>query len=238
MHPAMRSATGPRIVKKYGNRRLYDTAESRYVTLEELAASVRAGAEVRVVDAQTGDDLTQTVLLQMVFEGRGAAQFLSVPILTQLVRMSDDALADFLGRWLSAAMELYQSARSGITSVVPYNPLSVPYAAGNLLARVLSAVPGPWMPPQIAPPAPFPGTFPEAHSPPAEPSAETAATPATTPAAATSVDAAVESLRRELEALKRSLRGDAQTTSPQRNKSTPAGKTKPSKNRRSASGAE
>ena len=64
----MRSATGPRIVKKYGNRRLYDTAESRYVTLEELAASVRAGAEVRVVDAQTGDDLTQTVLLQMVFD--------------------------------------------------------------------------------------------------------------------------------------------------------------------------
>jgi polyhydroxyalkanoate synthesis repressor PhaR len=164
----MRSATGPRIVKKYGNRRLYDTAESRYVTLEELAASVRAGAEVRVVDAQTGDDLTQTVLLQMVFEGRGAAQFLSVPILTQLVRMSDDALADFLGRWLSAAMELYQSARSGITSVVPYNPLAVPYAAGNLLARVLSAVPGPWMPPQVAPSAPFPGTFPEAHAAPAE----------------------------------------------------------------------
>lgn len=234
----MRSATGPRIVKKYGNRRLYDTTESRYVTLEELAAIVRAGAEVRVVDAQTGDDLTQTVLLQMVFEGRGAAQFLSVPILTQLVRMSDDALADFLGRWLSAAMELYQSARSGITSVVPYNPLAVPYAAGNLLARVLSAVPGPWMPPQVAPSPPFPGTFPEAHSPPAEPSPEAVATPSPAPAPTSGVDAAVESLRRELEALKRSLRGDAQNSSPQRNKSPSSSKTKASKSRRSTSGAE
>lgn len=234
----MRSATGPRIVKKYGNRRLYDTAESRYVTLEELAASVRAGAEVRVVDAQTGDDLTQTVLLQMVFEGRGAAQFLSVPILTQLVRMSDDALADFLGRWLSAAMELYQSARSGITSVVPYNPLAVPYAAGNLLARVLSAVPGPWMPPQVAPSAPFPGTFPEAHAAPAESSPEAAPTPPAAPPGGSSVDAAVESLRRELEALKRSLRGDAQTSSPQRSKTANSSKTKASKTRRSTSGAE
>lgn len=211
----MRSATGPRVVKKYGNRRLYDTTESKYVTLEELAASVRAGAEVRVIDAQSGNDLTQTVLLQIIIEGRAAAQFLSVPILTQLVRMSDDALGDFLGRWLSAAMELYQHARSGITSVVPYNPLSVPYAAGNLLARVLSAVPGPWMPPHAhAAPSYAPG-YPE------PPAPELAAEPAPPSAS----EASVESLRRELEAIKRSLRGDAATSTPQRTRAKTAKKT-------------
>lgn len=202
----MRNAQTPRVVKKYGNRRLYDTAESRYITLDELASAVRGGVDVRVIDAQSGDDLTQTVLLQVIIEGRGAAQFLSVPILTQLVRMSDDALGDFLGRWLSAAMELYQHARSGITSVIPYNPLSVPYAAGNLLARVLSAVPGPWMPPNAPSAGAYPGAFPD---PPAE-------LPGTQDRAA-DTDASIEALRREVEALKRSVRGDATAPAPQRN---------------------
>ena len=126
----------PRIVKKYGNRRLYDTTESRYVTLEELAVSIKGGAEVRVVDAQTGQDLTQTTLAQIILEGRGAAQFLSVPILTQLVRMNDDALADFFGRWLSAALELYQGARQGVQALTPYNPLAaVPFAASRAAAQ-------------------------------------------------------------------------------------------------------
>lgn len=228
----MRSPSTPRIIKKYGNRRLYDTTESRYVTLEELAASVRGGADVRVVDAQTGDDLTQPVLLQVIIEGRGAAQFLSVPILTQLVRMSDDALGDFLGRWLSAAMELYQSARSGITSVVPYNPLAVPYAAGNLLARVLSAVPGPWMPPQGPSPAPYPVSYAEAAVAPPEP----ASLPEPPSPAAAATDAAVESLRRELEALKRSLRGDATSSTPQRNKPGSTAKKGTSRPRKPARG--
>src|SRR5205823_3547636 len=47
------------LIKKYGNRRLYDTGESRYITLDELATKIRAGADLRIVDAQTNDDLTQ-----------------------------------------------------------------------------------------------------------------------------------------------------------------------------------
>ena len=202
----MSRATGPRVIKKYGNRRLYDTVESRYVTLEELAAVVRGGADVRVVDDQSGADLTQAVLLQIIIEGRGAAQFFSVPILTQLVRMSDDALGDFLGRWLSAAMEIYQQARSGLSAITPFNPLSVPYAAGNLIARVLNAVPSPWMAPQ--PPPSFTAAYAEPAAPEAPPEAPAAPAPE-----ADSLDA----LRRELEAIKRSLRGDATSPSPQRN---------------------
>lgn len=219
----MSRATGPRVIKKYGNRRLYDTTESRYVTLEELAASVRGGADVRVVDAQSGADLTQAVLLQIIIEGRGAAQFLSVPILTQLVRMSDDALGDFLGRWLSAAMDLYQQANSRLSAITPYNPLAMPYAAGNLLARVLNAVPSPWMPAQQPP---FHGAYPEAAPP--EPPAEP---PAPAPEAAS-----LEALRRELEAIKRSLRGDATSPTPQRNNPSKPEKTRSSRAKKPAAG--
>ena len=62
------------VVKKYSNRRLYDTGDSRYITLEELAEKVRAGAEVRVIDAKTDEDLTQSTLAQIILESRGAAR--------------------------------------------------------------------------------------------------------------------------------------------------------------------
>ena len=88
-------------VKKYSNRRLYDTIESRYITMEELAEKIRAGADVRVVDAKTNEDLTATTLTQIVVEGRGAARMLPVPLLTQLIRMGDDNLAEFFGRYVT-----------------------------------------------------------------------------------------------------------------------------------------
>ncbi len=203
---AMNRPVGPRVIKKYSNRRLYDTAESRYVTLDELAESIRRGADARVLDAQTGDDLTQATLAQIILEGRGAAQFLSVPILTQLVRMSDDALSEFFGRWLSAALELYQQARQGVQAIAPYNPLAaMPFAAGNVLSRMLSVMPGPWMSSPQGYAAPY-------HPPPAEPALQP---PEERPAAPPPPDApppdSVEALRRELDEIKRALRGGAAT---------------------------
>jgi len=193
-----------RIVKKYGNRRLYDTSDSRYVTLEELAVSIKAGAEVRVTDAQTGHDLTQNTLAQIILEGRGAAQFLSVPILTQLVRMNDDALADFFGRWLSAALELYQGARQGVQALTPYNPLAaVPFAASNAIARLFTALPGPWM---SSAPASSYATRGYAPTPPSEPPPPDYPPPTTTPPPPPGPDLeALASLRRELNALKQAL---------------------------------
>lgn len=183
----------PRIIKKYGNRRLYDTVESRYVTLDELAGSIRAGHEVRVVDAQTGGDLTQATLAQIILEGRGAAQFLSVPILTQLVRMNDDALAEFFGRWVTLAMELFNQARKPLQGLGPFNPLGVPYAAGNALARVLNhALPAA---PRAAAEAPPPA----APEPPPPPELDP-----------------VESLRRELDELKQAIRQGATVRKPAR----------------------
>ena len=56
------------LIKKYGNRRLYDTASSRYVNLDDLAAHIRAGRDVQVVDAKTGQDLTRVILTQIITE--------------------------------------------------------------------------------------------------------------------------------------------------------------------------
>jgi polyhydroxyalkanoate synthesis repressor PhaR len=111
------------LIKKYSNRRLYDTETSRYITLDELADRVRAGANVRVVDAQNDDDLTQATLAQVILESRHAAELLPVPLLVQLIRMRDDALAEFFGRYVSWALEVYLRARQGAEAMAQFNPL-------------------------------------------------------------------------------------------------------------------
>ncbi len=121
------------LIKKYGNRRLYDTESSRYITLEDLTEAVREGADCRVVDAKTGADLTQATLTQIIMEGRGGDKLLPAPVLHQLIRLGDDALADFLGRYVQAALELYLQARKTTQSLMPFNPLMAltQYAANH-----------------------------------------------------------------------------------------------------------
>jgi len=127
----------PVLVKKYGNRRLYDTGDSRYVTLEELAAKIRTGADIRVVDAQTGEDLTQATLTQLVLETGHAARFLPVQLLLQMIRLSDDALAEFFSRYVTGALDIYLQAKRGVQSLAAYNPLTqIPVAATDALARM------------------------------------------------------------------------------------------------------
>jgi polyhydroxyalkanoate synthesis repressor PhaR len=173
------------IVKKYANRRLYDTQSSRYITLEELAESIRGGADVAVLDAKTNEDLTQATLTQVILESRRAGKLLPVPLLTQLIRMNDDALAEFLGRYLSWAMDLYLSAKQGAQAMAPYNPLAMaPFNATNALARLFGGVAGWREPPPAAPSAPLPAPAPA--PPPAEDD--------------------VAAIRRELESLKKELR--------------------------------
>ncbi|RPH69880.1 MAG: pesticin [Myxococcaceae bacterium] len=134
------------LVKKYGNRRLYDTEESRYVRLDEIAERVRGGADVQVVDAKSGADLTAPTLAQIIFEDRNAARLLPVPLLVQLIRMGEEPLADFLGRYVSWALEMYLQARSGLGSL--YNPFAAlrPFPSPPVQERPRgpeSALPGP-----------------------------------------------------------------------------------------------
>src|SRR3954454_4191284 len=98
------------IVKKYSNRRLYDTDESRYITLDELTEKVKKGTDVQVIDAKSGEDLTQSTLTQIILESK-AAKLLPTPFLARLIRMQDDALAEFMGKYMSASLELYMQAK-------------------------------------------------------------------------------------------------------------------------------
>ncbi|HET6614230.1 MAG TPA: polyhydroxyalkanoate synthesis regulator DNA-binding domain-containing protein [Kofleriaceae bacterium] len=135
----------PIVIKKYGNRRLYDTDESRYITLEELAGKIRRGADARVIDAKSGADLTQVTLTQIIIEGRGAAKLLPVPLLTQLIRLGDDALAEFFGRYVSAALGMYLQAKRGVQAAMPVSPFaSMPFAATDALARMWMGGAGAW----------------------------------------------------------------------------------------------
>jgi polyhydroxyalkanoate synthesis repressor PhaR len=128
------------IVKKYSNRRLYDTDESRYITLEELTEKVRAGADVRVLDAKTGDDLTQATLTQIILETK-AARLLPVPLLSRLIRMQDDSLGEFFSQYVSAALDLYLQAKQGAQAMSPYFPFAnVPFAASNAFARLFGGM--------------------------------------------------------------------------------------------------
>ena len=127
-----------RTIKKYGNRRLYDTEESRYITQEELAGSVRKGIDVVVVDAKTGEDLTQLTLTQILLESRNGSRLFPAPLLFKLVRLGDDALAEFFGRYVSWALDVYLQAKQGAAAIAPVNPLvNLPFSAGNALARLL-----------------------------------------------------------------------------------------------------
>ena len=132
------------IVKKYSNRRLYDTSSSRYITLEELTEKIRGGEEVKVVDAKSGADITQATFAQIIVESRGAARLLPVPLLTQLIRMGDDALVEFFGQYMAWFFEIYLQMRQGAQAASPLNPFSMmPFAATNALSRAFSSPPAP-----------------------------------------------------------------------------------------------
>jgi polyhydroxyalkanoate synthesis repressor PhaR len=96
------------VIKKYANRRLYNTETSSYVTLEDLAAMVRSDRDFVVFDAKTGDDLTHSVLTQIIVEQEGRAggqTLLPVPFLRQLIRFYDDAIGKMVPTYLQFSME-------------------------------------------------------------------------------------------------------------------------------------
>ena len=76
----------PKVIKRYANRKLYDTVESRYVTLEEIAEMVKAGAEVRILDNRTKEDLTSVTLAQIIFEEEKKTSKMSLRTLKDLIR--------------------------------------------------------------------------------------------------------------------------------------------------------
>ncbi len=94
-------------VKKYGNRRLYDTSRSSYINLEQLAELIRGGQEVCVVDAKTGEDLTREVLLQVVMEVLQGGGILSVSMLRRMIRATgNDPWSRMINQQLITGLQL------------------------------------------------------------------------------------------------------------------------------------
>lgn len=94
------------IVKKYANRRLYNTASSSYVTLDELCQMVREGQEFLVYDAKTGDDITRSVLTQIILEEDAKGRnLMPIGFLRQLIGFYDDSLQSVVPRYLEVSME-------------------------------------------------------------------------------------------------------------------------------------
>ena len=103
--PGEQKALPPIVVKKYANRRLYNTDTSSYVTLDDLAAMVRDGRDFVVYDAKSGEDLTRSVLTQIIVEQEGKGQnMLPISVLRQLIGLYGDNLQSLVPRYLEAAM--------------------------------------------------------------------------------------------------------------------------------------
>jgi polyhydroxyalkanoate synthesis repressor PhaR len=103
------------VIKKYANRRLYDTSGSRYINLEDIAALVRNGKDVQVVDASTGEDLTRVTLTQIIVEdARDQPSGLPLELLRQLIVASDRVGQEFIMWYLKSAFEAYKKAQSSL----------------------------------------------------------------------------------------------------------------------------
>ncbi len=219
------------VLKKYANRRLYDTSTSKYVTLDEVTERIRAGEDILVVDAATGADLTQATLTQLILENRGAAKLLPVPLLTQLVRLGDDGLAEFFSRWVQWALESYLHGKQSMTWIqhlapllqagqgLPPNPLGQ-FVPSQWQPQWPPQVPPQWQgqwplgalasffdqrapqPPQNAGAAPKPAAPTNPGPPPPPPNAQ----PQSAPGASAAADE-LQRLRQQLEELRNSLGG-------------------------------
>lgn len=105
------------LIRKYSDRRLYDTGASRYVKLDDIARMVREGIDVRVVDGRSGKDLTHLIFTQIIVENAREREIaLPLQLLTQLVRASDRATHDFLTWYLNNTLDLYKKAQETVHS--------------------------------------------------------------------------------------------------------------------------
>src|ERR687898_1336941 len=97
----------PTVIKKYANRRLYHTGTSTYVTLEDLAKMVKSGEDFLVYDAKSGEDITRSVLTQIIFEQEnkeGTQNLLPINFLRQLIRFYGDSMQMLVPRYLEVSM--------------------------------------------------------------------------------------------------------------------------------------
>ncbi|HEX8301575.1 polyhydroxyalkanoate synthesis repressor PhaR [Sphingomonas sp.] len=121
--------SGPVIIKKYANRRLYNTETSSYITLDHLAAMTREGRDFKVVDAKTDDDITHNVLTQIIMEeeSRGSSM-LPVNFLRQLISLYGDSMQAMVPGYLEASMESFRRNQEQFKTAVEGAFANSPFA--------------------------------------------------------------------------------------------------------------
>jgi polyhydroxyalkanoate synthesis repressor PhaR len=116
---------GVRILKKYPNRRLYDTQTSSYITLADVKVMVLAGVDFEVHDAKTHDDLTRAILLQIILEEEtGGVPMFSTSSLAQIIRFYGGAMQGVMGGLLERQMQAFTDMQSRFTEQTPGMPFS------------------------------------------------------------------------------------------------------------------
>jgi polyhydroxyalkanoate synthesis repressor PhaR len=121
-------AKTPRVIRKYPNRRLYDTVESRYVTLADIRRLVVERVDFVVLDRKSQQDITRSILLQVIAEQEGGGESLmSRDFLSQVIRSYGSGLQDFVGRYLDESIQLFareqRELRDRFKNVVGIDPL-------------------------------------------------------------------------------------------------------------------
>jgi polyhydroxyalkanoate synthesis repressor PhaR len=203
----------PIVIKKYANRRLYNTGTSTYVTLEDLAGMVKKGEDFVVYDAKTSEDITRSVLTQIIFEQENKAgqNLLPANFLRQLIRFYGDSMQMLVPRYLEASIESFtreqekfrqqmtQAFGTGPFGPGPFAPLEEQVRRNmELFERTFSMF------------APFPRREAQATDRPAEPAREPAKTPEPNHAAepdkpAAESGAEIDDLKRQLDEVQKRL---------------------------------
>lgn len=122
----MADRTSPLLIKRYASRRLYNTETSDYVTLEDIAAFIRGGREVKIVDLRSGDDLTRQYLLQIIAEHEGRGEnVLPTDVLTDLVRSYTTQAQSVVPQFLAASFEMLREGQSKLMeNMARANPMA------------------------------------------------------------------------------------------------------------------
>jgi|SRR5690606_19556679 len=125
----MATKSAPLLIKRYASRRLYNTETSDYVTLEDIAAFIRDGREVKIVDLKSGDDLTRQYLLQIIAEHESRGEnVLPIDVLTDLVRSYASSTNSVVPQFLAASFEMLRESQSKLME----NMASMPNPIGTV----------------------------------------------------------------------------------------------------------
>ncbi|MEM7567689.1 MAG: polyhydroxyalkanoate synthesis repressor PhaR, partial [Pseudomonadota bacterium] len=139
--PAARDRSGPVSIKKYANRRLYNTGTSTYVTLDDLSRMVRRGEDFTVTDARSGDDITRSVLAQIIFEQESKGQadgpnLLPLSVMRQLIRFYGDSMQSMVPKYLEYSMDALDRDQD------KFRALSEAMTGGLVKGTLPGAIPG------------------------------------------------------------------------------------------------